>query len=109
MVSSDTKLVGSFPEFIDALGQKLIREKLGSGWVYRGQPSKSLRLLPGAHRPGQRRGSPLAQLKHEEKMLEAFKKEAYPFIELPPRYESDWEWLALAQHHRLPTRLPVDL
>jgi FRG domain len=39
----------------------------------------------------------------ERSMLEDFKARSRALVECAP--ENDWEWLALAQHHRLPTRL----
>ncbi|MGR5339933.1 FRG domain-containing protein [Vibrio astriarenae] len=39
----------------------------------------------------------------EEKALTEFKRGAVPYISSMP--ENDWEWLALSQHHGLPTRL----
>lgn len=39
----------------------------------------------------------------EREILEEFKRESIPYIDLSP--ENDWQWLALAQHNRLPTRL----
>lgn len=41
--------------------------------------------------------------KIEAPMLRAFRK--YARHELPATYESVWDWLAVAQHHGLPTRL----
>lgn len=39
----------------------------------------------------------------EESMLREFRRQCQPFLEFPP--ESDWDWMSLAQHHGLPTRL----
>lgn len=41
--------------------------------------------------------------KDERTMLRLFKEQARPYLDFIP--ENDWEWLALAQHHGLPTRL----
>lgn len=42
-------------------------------------------------------------LQREEEILAEFKRESIPYVHSIP--ESDWQWLALAQHNRLPTRL----
>lgn len=39
----------------------------------------------------------------EREILDEFKREAVPFLEVVP--SNDWQWLAMAQHNRLPTRL----
>ena len=51
-----------------------------------------LKLLPGRE-----------IIKEEAMILRLFKDQARPYVEWLPA--NDWEWLALAQHHGLPTRL----
>lgn len=44
-----------------------------------------------------------ADVYDEYHALQEFKKSARPLVEVQPN--SDWEWMTLAQHHGLPTRL----
>jgi len=75
-------------------------EKHG-GFMYRGLSDVDFKLIPKIARDWHLR---LELLKFEEKrMLELFQVHAAPFLDQRPH--SPWEWLALAQHHGLPTRL----
>jgi hypothetical protein len=59
-------------------------------------------LLPSIARlKPKRRGMSLLQA--EEKLLRAFQRRSLPFLEMRP--ETQWDWLAVAQHYGLPTRL----
>lgn len=65
--------------------------------IYRGVRHASFKLIP---KVGRMRAYSVTQ---ERNCLTLFKKYAAPYLDYRP--QSDWEWLALAQHHGLPTRL----
>lgn len=77
-------------------------EKLNSGnTVYRGVKNKDFKLEPSIMRMGCEDESNLLQ--KEKCLFDDFKQQSIPHLDSIPK--DDWEWLALAQHHGLPTRL----
>ena len=100
-----------------ALGQVSdVREYLGTVlekrgrpddlWVFRGQRDKAWDPTPQIDRAdfiAYRTDVGWTRLKQETWLLEEFKKGARPLAPTPP--QNQWEWLALAQHHGLATRL----
>jgi hypothetical protein len=68
--------------------------------LYRGQ-SEDLPLLPKIVRNPILVKSEVNNI--EKEMLKQFKLKATPFLEYKPL--TDWEWLSIAQHHGLKTRL----
>lgn len=67
--------------------------------LYRGQP-QDLPLCPGIARNELTYGE---LLDAEREMLAMFERHSIPFLESAP--PTRWDWIALAQHHQLPTRL----
>jgi len=66
--------------------------------IFRGQ-RKNWELLPSISR----NGKPSEILDNERKSLNDFKREGKHCLHLVPN--NDWDWLVVAQHHGLPTRL----
>lgn len=87
-------VIGSVSDFVSFIENHCHRELV----LFRGQPIDEP-LVPRIAR---------IELKHdplkaEWKMFSEFKRLARPF--LAREYHNDWDWLALAQHHEMATRL----
>lgn len=75
-------------------------------WVFRGEPSADHTLQPKAGRVGSYRGAARKTAydpREEKAALELFKLQARPYLGHSPA--SEMEWLAIAQHHGMSTRL----
>jgi hypothetical protein len=68
--------------------------------IYRGVPDATYDLIPSV---GRWKGPESARAHFERQVFEDFKSRALGYLTIQPRNE--WEWLFLAQHHGLPTRL----
>lgn len=107
MAKANYSTLGPATDVRDFLSRVL--EKRGSPddlWVFRGQfdaawdPSPQIdRMEFQAYRDRYK----WTRDRHERWLLEEFKKGARPHALLPP--QDQWEWLALAQHHGLATRM----
>jgi|SRR2546422_3125959 len=85
---------------------QLLESHADGTWLFRGETDNGDPLKPTAGRVGREVGS--ARKKpydkaHEVEALEQFKREVRPHLTHRP--ENDLEWLAIAQHHGMATRL----
>jgi hypothetical protein len=91
--------VQSLHDFLRDVAPKYFAEMRGR-WVFRGHSRADYRLVPsvgrGAHTSRTRE-------KYERSLFDIFCREARAHLAGIPA--SDWEWLSIAQHHGLPTRL----
>jgi FRG domain len=69
--------------------------------VYRGVKSTAYPLIPKIGRYKKLHSG--ERVREERMILRLFREQAFPYLAFNPGNE--WEWLALAQHHGLPTRL----
>jgi len=65
-------------------------------WVYRGQRDAGWSIRPKAGREPYNRAV-------DSEVFSAWKRQAIEYVTVRP--QNDWEWLAIAQHHGLATRL----
>ncbi|MFP2960755.1 FRG domain-containing protein [Myxococcus sp. 1LA] len=91
--------IGTWLELQDALFAGSWNEALGRHrptFAFRGMPQVSNDLSTALNRHG-------LFVRKEKDLLRAFRKYARSYS--PQAVESVWDWLALAQHHGLPTRM----
>jgi len=73
-------------------------------WVYRGVSDQlNHKLIPSVGRIEKFDDGCYNLRQNEEELLSKFKLRSYGYLKHYP--QNDWEWLTLAQHHGLPTRL----
>ena len=69
--------------------------------IYRGVTDKDYQLVPKIGWIALKKNR--SRRKEEGRIFRRFKERALPYLNFIPR--NNWDWLALAQHHGLPTRL----
>ena len=91
------KEISSWADF-----HQTIEPYLDGKHLFRGVSSVKHLLVPSVGRTSETWSY---SLDLERTLLEQFKREAVPYLKFGIDHDDDWAWLALAQHHGVPTRL----
>src|SRR5215469_9855662 len=89
--------IDSVSILLDQLSRHFAKQR--GRWIFRGHSDIRYKLLPSVGRDS--KGKSLDHYEHS--LFDIFCREAHGFLTAVP--QTEWDWLALAQHHRLPTRL----
>jgi len=89
--------IKTFEELLEALE----RQKTGQNFVYRGVSKNTYDLVTSLGRSESSLDKSIERL--ESRLIRLFKESSIPYLEHKPNNEL--EWLAVAQHYGLPTRL----
>lgn len=106
MASLRVRKVGKATDVLSFLRIVLsIREEPGGTWVFRGQRNAKWDPVPAIDRSeyARYRNGKWTRDEHERWLLKEFQRGARPHVQVEP--QNVWEWMALAQHHALATRL----
>jgi hypothetical protein len=84
---------------------RIVTDSPYTNWAFRGQRDDAPLYSSLSRYFRNFRIDPRAWPEQEERILRIFKRKAHQFMERPPEFEDDLQWLALMQHHGAPTRL----
>ncbi len=80
---------------------EMVRKHWDAHYIYRGEDSDKYELRPKFGRD--QKISPKNSQQVEKDIFEEFKRQSIPYLPYAP--QDDWDWLSIAQHHGLHTRL----
>jgi len=89
--------IKSFDKLLEAFES----QNTGQNFIYRGVSDSKFQLITSLGRCESALGKPISRL--ETRLTKLFKESSIPYLEHRPNNEL--EWLAVAQHYGLPTRL----
>lgn len=92
-----TEIIKSFTELLSVIESA----KIGQNMIFRGISDSSYELITSLGRSESVTGKSTKKL--EERLIKLFKESSIPYLEHQP--QNELEWLAVAQHFGLPTRL----
>jgi hypothetical protein len=86
---------------------KLAEDSASDDWIFRGESGAGEALRPGAGRvfAGWKQRHVAFGVDDERAALERFKSDALPYLDRTPPSDRHLEWLAIAQHHGMQTRI----
>jgi hypothetical protein len=91
--------IDSIASLLDHASRSYFAQARGR-WVFRGHSDMKYTLVPSVGRDSH---SSRTRQKYERSLFDIFQREAHGLLAALPTTE--WEWLSLARHHGLPTRL----
>lgn len=91
----DGDKIRNVSDLVESVDSRRERARTIPVW-YRGSTNTAHKLVPSL-------GRAPYKLDYERGLINSFKQNAVQFTERPP--QSEWEWLFLARHHAVPTRL----
>jgi hypothetical protein len=104
MVTTTIEDADPIRSWADVAGRLEHQLKNNDWWLFRGvTDARNHTPIPSIGRPNARLSGFSYSFDDEKSLLSAFKAEARPYLSYSP--DSDLEWLTIAQHHGVPTRL----
>lgn len=98
----ETLKADSLSKFLQAI-KKVRSKKSTFPYLFRGHSQSEWDLIPSIGRCKIHRGFLFTWDSLERKFIEKLKRQAPPFLKYVP--QNDLQWITLAQHHGVPTRL----